>query len=191
MEEKSIIYRFFGHLITITKHKYLVTKYCFKCGLIKQGILHDLSKYSLSEFIPGVKYFCGDKSPITKEKNLIGYSKAWLHHKGRNKHHWEYWVDRLNKKQELTIIEMPFNYVIECVIDKICASKVYKGKNYTQKYPYEFFKNSMEINVMNKKNSKQILKLLKYLKDYGEIKALQYYKELYIEYKQTNITPTI
>ena len=33
------------HFITITKHRHLVMKLCFKMGLYKQGLLHDLSKY--------------------------------------------------------------------------------------------------------------------------------------------------
>ena len=85
--------RFIGHLTTITRHKIKVGKLCFKCGLYKQGLLHDLSKYSWVEFSAGVKYFQGNRSPIDKEKEVVGYSKGWLHHKGRNKHHWEYWID--------------------------------------------------------------------------------------------------
>lgn len=73
--------RFWGHLTTITRHKLLVGKLCFDCGLYKQGLLHDLSKYSWVEFSSGVKYFQGNRSPIDKEKEVIGYSKGWLHHK--------------------------------------------------------------------------------------------------------------
>lgn len=81
------------HFITITRHRHKVMRLCFKVGLYKQGLLHDLSKYTPSEFIPGVKYFQGNRSPQAKERELFGYSAAWLHHKGRNKHHFEYWVD--------------------------------------------------------------------------------------------------
>ena len=42
-----------GHFETITRHKLLVMKYCFACGLYEQGLAHDLSKYSPTEFIPG------------------------------------------------------------------------------------------------------------------------------------------
>ena len=82
-----------NHLKTINKHKCYVTMLCFKCGLYKQGILHDLSKYSPTELKTGAKYWVGTRSPNSIERETIGYSSAWLHHKGRNKHHWEYWVE--------------------------------------------------------------------------------------------------
>ena len=82
--------RFFGHLSTITRHKIKVTLLCFRCGLYAQGIKHDLSKYSYVEFWAGVRYYQGNRSPIDREKEVKGYSMGWLHHKGRNKHHWEY-----------------------------------------------------------------------------------------------------
>ena len=82
-----------GHFKTITSHKFLVMKYCFKVGLYKQGFLHDLSKYSPTEFMVGAKYYQGTRSPNNAEREATGVSTSWLHHKGRNKHHFEYWVD--------------------------------------------------------------------------------------------------
>ena len=183
MENKPFIKRFCGHFCTITKHKLTVQNLCFKCGLYRQGLAHDWSKYSPTEFWAGVKYYCGDRSPISKEKEQLGYSAAYLHHKGRNKHHWEYWVDRVFTSKKLTCIEMPFNYVIECVLDKIAASKVYKKEDYNTDYPYDFFLNSAECYIMNEKTSQTIQLLLLYLKENGEEKALQYYKELYHKWK--------
>ena len=156
----------------------------FKCGMYKQGLLHDLSKYTPQEFISSVKYFHGDKSPITYEKKELGYSKCWLHHKGRNKHHWEYWTDRVS--YELVSLEMPFNYMLESVLDKLAASKVYKKNEYTIDYPLDFFMNSYEIKVMNPNTSRQIALLLTYLKDNGETKTLKYIKELYSKWKKDN-----
>lgn len=82
-----------GHFKTITKHKWKVMKLCFRIGLYKQGLLHDMSKDSWCEFSTGIKYYQGDKSPNSVERRDKGYFLAWLHHKGRNKHHWEFWVD--------------------------------------------------------------------------------------------------
>ena len=82
-----------GHFRTITRHKLTVMDLCFKVGLIRQGLLHDLSKYSPEEFLSGVRYYQGTRSPNAAEKEIVGYSAAWLHHKGRNKHHFEYWMD--------------------------------------------------------------------------------------------------
>ena len=81
------------HFKTITRHKLLVMKYCFQLGLYKQGLLHDLSKYSPSEFLVGARYYQGTRSPNNAERENIGVSTSWLHHKGRNKHHFEHWVD--------------------------------------------------------------------------------------------------
>ena len=152
---------------------------CFKVGLYKQGLLHDLSKYSPSEFLPSVKYFQGDKSPITKEKEEKGYSDLWLHHKGRNKHHWEYWIDRKPHTSNLEVMAMPYRYMMESTLDKIAASKVYNKDKYTDATPYDFFTNSLEYTLINPKTSKQISDLLLYLKENGEKKALAYYKSQY------------
>ena len=81
------------HFCTINHHKILVMRGCFQVGLIRQGLLHDLSKYSPTEFIVGCKYYQGNMSPNNAEREAVGYSSAWLHHKGRNKHHLEYWID--------------------------------------------------------------------------------------------------
>ena len=81
------------HLCTILHHKNLVRAGCFKIGLYKQGLLHDMSKYTPTEFLVGCKYYQGTMSPNNAEREDKGYSAAWLHHKGRNKHHMEYWID--------------------------------------------------------------------------------------------------
>ena len=80
--------KLFKHFKTITKHKFYVMKLCFRFGLYKQGLKHDLSKYSWTELVTSAKYYLGYKSPNSNERDTIGYSSAWLHHKGRNKHHW-------------------------------------------------------------------------------------------------------
>lgn len=183
MQENSYLKRFFGHLKTINKHKFLVMKTCFKCGMYKQGLLHDLSKYSPEEFLPSVKYFQGYRSPISKEKEINGYSTCYLHHKGRNKHHWEYWVDRKGKSEELYVFPMPYRYMLESVIDRISASKTYKKEAYSDAEPYDFFTHSVEYKVMNPKTRDQLAELLLYLKENGEEKALKYYKSLYKQNK--------
>ena len=117
-----------NHFRTITEHKIMVMKNCFRVGLIKQGLLHDLSKYSWEEFKTGVKYYQGNRSPNAAEKEAVGYSAAWLHHKGRNKHHFEYWIDFApDKERGLIGNKMPLRYLVEMVMDRIAASKVYKG----------------------------------------------------------------
>ena len=187
MENKSYIKRFFGHLHTINKHRHLVMFTCFKCGMYAQGLKHDLSKYSFEEFWPSVYYFQGDRSPIGKEKQEKGYSLCWLHHKGRNKHHWEYWIDRIG--DQVINIEMPVRYLLESVVDRISASKVYKKDKYTEQEPLNFFISSKEYKIMNENTARNIRHLLTYLAENGEEKALAYYKSLYKKHKHdTTIT---
>ena len=138
----NIFKKLYGHTRTVLKHKFEVAKICFKFGLYWQGIVHDLSKFSPTEFIPSVKYYSGTRSPIEAEKEDKGYSMAWLHHKSRNKHHFWYWVD-YNNKQVQSPVRIPLKYVYELLADTIAAGKVYSsnaGKEWKQSDPYEYYK---------------------------------------------------
>lgn len=157
------------HFRTITKHKCLVMRNCFRVGLYKQGLLHDLSKYSWEEFGTGVNYYQGNRSPNAAEKEQKGYSAAWLHHKGRNKHHFEYWIDYAPDKQNGLIgNRMPLRYLIEMVMDRIAASRVYKGDDYTDACPWEYYSREREFLVMHPQTRKQLELLLQLLRDEGE-----------------------
>lgn len=128
------------HLKTINHHKKLVMEHCFKVGLYRQGLLHDLSKYAPSEFLVGCRYYQGTRSPNNAEREVKGYSSAWLHHKGRNKHHYEYWIDYSNNLEKGIVGQrMPVKYVVEMFMDRIAASKTYQGENYTDRHPLEYY----------------------------------------------------
>lgn len=86
------------HLRTVNRHRHLVRKYCFRLGLYWQGLTHDLSKYSPTEFWRSAKYYQGYRSPNDQERLVNGVSLSWLHHKGRNRHHFEYWIDYCREK---------------------------------------------------------------------------------------------
>ena len=133
------IKNFFGHLKTVCKHKYWVGKYCFKIGLYKQGITHDLSKFSPVEFWEGVKYWQGTRSPIDACKEENGMSFAWQHHKGRNRHHYEYWQDNFDKGG--TALTMPDKYLLELLCDYVGAGHAYMGKNFTYQEEYKWWQN--------------------------------------------------
>lgn len=166
------------HLKTITYHKYLVMKGCFAVGLFKQGLLHDMSKYMPSEFIVGAKYYQGDRSPNNAEREDRGYSSAWLHHKGRNKHHYEYWIDYSSRDVEggMAPARMPVKYVIEMVMDRIAASKVYKGERYTDSSPLEYLNSGKNVNLLHPKTYRQLKILLTMLAKYGEKQTFWYIK---------------
>ena len=162
--------KFFGHLRTVTKHRHLVRKYCFKCGLYKQGLTHDLSKYSLAEFIPGVKFFTGKCSPNDLERAEKGYSAAWLHHKGRNRHHWEYWRD-VKKGEGYKAVKMPLKYTAEMLCDRIAACRVYHGKDYTQRDAYDYFISSRAPKEMHPETAQKLTRWLELVRDEGEDRA--------------------
>ncbi len=134
------------HFIVITRHRLLVFKLCCKVGQPWRGFVHDLSKYSPTEFWEGVKYFNGKHSPITDCKKDKGYSEAWLHHRGRNKHHTDYWVD-LSSPDKTPII--PYPYVAEMLCDKLAAGMIYKGKEWTKEYELEYWLNERDKTLVN------------------------------------------
>lgn len=117
------------HLKKILVHKYWVFRYCCKAGIPVQGLLHDLSKFSPVEFFESVKYYQGDGSPIDACKKANGYSKAWLHHKGRNPHHYEYYIDNFDNGGEPLV--MPYKYAVEMLCDYLGAGRAYSGKSFT------------------------------------------------------------
>ena len=84
---------FRAHLRTVMRHRRLVRQYCFKLGLYWQGLTHDLSKFSPTEFCRSIKYYQGYRRPNDAARIQNGVSLSWLHHKGRNRHHVEYWID--------------------------------------------------------------------------------------------------
>lgn len=129
-------------LLLITRHRHKVIAHCKQAGILWQGLRHDLSKYSPTEFIPGVKYYQGNRSPNEKEREILGYSLAWLHHKGRNRHHFEYWTDYNPVEKKVMPVKMPARFLVEMFCDRLAASKIYKGEQYTDQAPLEYFQNS-------------------------------------------------
>lgn len=165
------------HLKTINHHKWLVMKLCFKLGMYKQGLLHDLSKYSPTEFFVGAKYYQGYRSPNDAEREEKGYSSAWLHHKGRNKHHLEYWIDYgLDNEHNMTGMKMPTKYVLEMFCDRIAASKNYRGSKYTDADSYEYYQKSRKNYIIHKDTAKLLERLLLMLKEKGESETFRYIK---------------
>lgn len=168
------------HFKTITYHKYLVMKGCFAVGLYRQGLLHDLSKYAPSEFLVGIRYYQGNRSPNNAEREATGYSSAWLHHKGRNKHHYEYWIDysadEAKRGTGMKPAPMPWRYVIEMFMDRVAASKVYNGSAYTDRDPLTYYERGaarME-NFLHPDTKRRLEKLLHMLAKEGEEKTFAY-----------------
>ena len=169
--------KFFGHLGTVTKHRHTVIKHCFKAGIGFQGLRHDLSKFSPTEFLPGIRYYLGYRSPNEKERELFGYSSAWMHHKGRNKHHFEYWTDYNIVEKKVMPVKMPRKYVVEMFCDRVAASKIYRKEKYTDSYPLEYFLNGADRRSIHPETSVEIETMLRVLSEKGEKEAFKYVRE--------------
>ena len=167
-----------GHFKTITAHKLRVMKYCFRVGLYRQGLLHDLSKYSPAEFWVGAKYYQGDHSPNEVERLERGYSSAWLHHKGRNKHHLEYWIDYVPELDfHMGGMEIPVRYVVEMFCDRVAACQTYQGERYTDASPWEYYVKSLDHYIIHPRTQTLLETLLKMLRDEGEEQTITYIRQ--------------
>ena len=166
------------HFKTITRHRHAVIRHCFKCGIGWQGLFHDLSKYSPTEFIAGARYYLGTRSPNEKERELFGYSLAWMHHKGRNKHHFEYWVDLNIATKQYEPVPMPTRYVTEMFCDRVAACKIYRGKDYTDSSALEYFLRGNARSKMHEKTADLLEAWLRMLAEKGEKETFKYIKSI-------------
>lgn len=160
--------KIFKHFVTITKHRWEVRRICFKIGIFYQGLTHDLSKYTPVEFFNGARYYLGTKSPTIAEREDKGYSAAWMHHKGRNKHHFEYWNDLDMKEHVYKSVKMPIKYVKEMFCDRVAASKIYLGKKYTDSAALDYFTVKRAKDLMHPETAELLRTWLEYLKENGE-----------------------
>lgn len=166
-----------NHLKTINHHKWLVMKYCFRLGMYKQGLLHDLSKYSPVEFRIGVKYYQGNRSPNTAEREEKGYTSAWLHHKGRNKHHLEYWIDYDLEHNGMTGMKMPVKYVVEMFCDRVAASRNYNPDTYRDDFPLLYYKRGKAKYMLHPETARLLEELLTMLAQQGEDVTFAYIRK--------------
>lgn len=180
---KITLKKIIGHFKTITRHRHTVIAHSRRAGILFQGLRHDLSKYSPTEFIPGARFYCGDRSPNEEERALYGYSAAWLHHKGRNRHHFEYWSDYNVKTKEFGPVPMPPKYIAEMFCDRVAASKIYQGKKYTDKHPLEYFMRSKGRRPIDPNTSDMIEGLLRTLAEDGEDAAFAAVRKMLKESK--------
>lgn len=172
--------KYWKHFKVIFKHKMLVMKLCFKAGQYKRGLLHDLSKFGLTEFFSSAKYFQGNRSPIEAEKEVDGYSLAWQHHKGHNPHHWEYWIDNVGTRAN-TPIKIPYEYVVEMICDWVGAGIIYSRSkcDFSKPYaePYEYYKTHLLERIFHEETQQLIEEFLGVIECKGVNTFCQYSKE--------------
>ena len=170
--------KFTGHLKTVVRHRHLVLVHCIKAGIPWQGLKHDLSKFSPTEFIPGVKYFQGFRSPNEGEREALGCSKAWMHHKGRNRHHFEYWLDINVATKKYCPVPMPTKYLIEMFCDRVAASKTYMKEKYTDASAFEYYDGRRDKRELHPETAAALEELLVMLKDKGEKETFAYIRTM-------------
>ena len=157
------------HFRTITAHRHLVIRHCRRAGIFRQGLLHDLSKYSPAEFAVGARFYTdGTRSPNEAERQAYGYSKAWLHHKGRNRHHFEYWTDYDLVTKRIRPLPMPDRYIIEMACDRIAASKIYMKDAYTDASPLAYYLRGKPTRFIEEETARKLEDILTMLAEKGE-----------------------
>lgn len=170
-----------GHLKTIINHKIIVAKLLCSCHLYYQALMHDMSKFSWVELKTGFKYYQGFRSPIEQERELKGYSPGWLHHKGRNKHHWEYWLD--NSNYGLKPLVIPKRYLVEMFCDRVAASKNYLKDKYNDQQPLKYFLANREKITLHPESETLLIKLLTMLAEQGLTRTISYIRSDILENK--------
>lgn len=169
------------HMRLVTEHKWNVFKLCIRVGVPWRGLLHDLSKFSPTELFESIKYYQGDKSPIPVCRREKGYSEAWLHHKGRNKHHVEYWID--SRAREYAVV-IPYKYAAEMACDKMAASIVYNGSKWNNSSEYDYWMKERAISIVNPKIDNFLTEIFSQVKEKGikEVYTKRNFKEVYKKY---------
>ena len=166
------------HFNLINIHRFKVFKLCVRAGIPFRGLVHDLSKYSITEFWESAKYYVGDKSPISACKKDIGYSKAWLHHKGRNKHHHEYWYDYAAPEKAPV---MPYKYTVEMICDTLAAGQTYQKEKWTKDYQLKYYLKDRERKIINPKIDAILIEVYTKISEEGINKVIKpkVLKEIY------------
>ena len=171
----------FGHLKNVFIHKWWVFYYACKLRIPWQGLIHDLSKFSWVELKESIKYYQGNKSPIPVAKAEQGYSEAWQHHKGHNKHHYEYWIDNIDG--EIKLIPIPFKYILEIIADWLGAYRVYNGKeDFNAEYEWWLSKKDKLI-LIHPISKKMIGVILHYIAIYQGVDNINFDKIFKNNYK--------
>ncbi len=181
------MFKLVRHIRTVNEHRRLVRKGCFRVGLYWQGLVHDLSKYSPSELFVGAKYYQGFRSPNNAEREAKGYSLAWIHHKGRNKHHYEYWTDYKAGQPgvETHVIvptRMPNRYLVEMYMDRVAASANYNKDHFTNDMPLKYYEKGDYTKLMEEHTRHELENLLKMLAANGPEVTERYIRNVILKH---------
>ena len=151
---------------TILRHKKYVFIECAKCGIFWQGVKHDLSKFSKEEFEASAMFYANGKYGEKTDEIKRAYSQAWLHHKGVNPHHWEWWID-FGKRGEIVVNKIPYKYVVEMVCDWVGAGRVYEKEEWKQDAPLNYYNKVRDGRYFDPDTEVLIMRFLTCIKDKG------------------------
>ena len=140
--------RYLNYLKYVMKHKYFVFVAAWKIQpsihLMYRALVHDLSKFKPSEFIPSAKtFYAPDGSKQYNE--TVEFNQAWNDHQKRNKHHWQYFMLKMDRG-DIKCMSMPTIYLLEMLADWLGAGRCINGSwDYTIKW-YDINKDNMQLN---------------------------------------------
>jgi len=194
-QSMNLFERIVRHFLLVTKHKAFVFLYCCYAGYPWRGFMHDWSKYSPVEFIESVRFFNGRRSPVGLARELEGYSYAWLCHKGRNKHHFEFWSDVVDESGaaapnygQFYPLPMPFPFALEMICDTISASRAYNGKKFSYKALFDWSRRRASVPLNMHPSTRRFFDAIyQEMRDEGNCKALRRAKEIFDRAQETTI----
>ena len=112
-----IISNIVDHIIDILMKKTYVLIYCFRIGLYWRGIKHDISRFSLIEFIYSIENYDPVEYPLDmRRRNSI--SQAYIHYISKNDYTIEHWI--CNDEP----CKMPFASASECIVHLIASERI-------------------------------------------------------------------
>lgn len=120
----------FLYLMYFIKHKWFVFIACMKLGVpVIQALIHDLSKFTPSEWPIYVRYFHQRRAEFLAGKILYAkpdFDFAWNHHQKANKHHFQHWL-LIADDSSIRPIPIPERYAREMVADWLGAGRAKTG----------------------------------------------------------------
>lgn len=116
--------RYISYIRYLVLHKWFVLVEGRRLGVpLWRLLMHDLSKLLPGEFLPYARHFYNPDGSKRGKFADPAFDIAWLKHKSRNRHHWEWWVYWENG--EPVAIPMPEQVMLEMVADWRAVSRFY------------------------------------------------------------------
>lgn len=159
-----------AYLKIVLRHKLAVLKGCRIMGVpLWRGLMHDMSKFSLTEWNAYVNNFYNSDGTKKKIRNPDGsydpssqttaFTRAWLHHHKNNKHHWQSWIS-IGDCGKLTPVEIPDVYIREIIADWIGAGIAYSNES----NPYNWFASNVHKMILHPASLSNIILYMSWFK---------------------------